>query len=182
MKQDLREELKVPEHTTIAIEGNLFTVKGQKGEVKRTFYNPKITARVIGDAVVFESKKATKQEKKLVKACIAHLKNMINGANQGHIYKLKICSGHFPMTASVKGNVFELKNFYGESVPRTTTLPEGVDVKVEGQFIIIQGVDKAEASKAAALIELLTRRPGFDKRIFQDGIFIVEKDGEPIRG
>jgi large subunit ribosomal protein L6 len=182
MKQDLKEELKIPENTNITLDNRMFTVKGLKGEVKRRFYNPKITARVIGDSVVFESKKATKREKKLIKTYIAHLKSMIKGANEAHVYKLKICSGHFPMTASVKGSLFELKNFYGETVPRTTALPEGVNVKVEGQYILVEGIDKAAASRAASLIELLTRRSGFDKRIFQDGIFIVEKDGEPVKG
>ncbi|HJX05445.1 MAG TPA: 50S ribosomal protein L6 [Candidatus Nanoarchaeia archaeon] len=182
MKQDLKEELRIPENTTMTLDNRIFTIKGPKGEVKKRFYNPKITARIIGNSVVFESKKATKREKKLIKTYIAHLKSMIKGANEMHVYKLKICSGHFPMTASVKGNLFELKNFYGETVPRTTALPEGVNVKVDGQYILIEGADKAAASKAASLIELLTRRPGFDKRIFQDGIFIVEKDGEPLRG
>jgi large subunit ribosomal protein L6 len=180
MKQDLQEELPIPENTTIILDGGLFTVKGPKGEVKRRFHNPKITSKIIDNHVLFESIKATKREKKLIKSYLAHLKGMIKGVNQGHTYKLKICSGHFPMTASVKGNVFELKNFFGETVPRFITLPEGLNVKVDGQIIIIEGVDKEAASKAAALIELVSRRPGFDKRIFQDGVFIIEKDGEPI--
>lgn len=180
MKQDLQEELIIPEKTTILLDKGLFTVKGPKGEVKRKFHNPRIVSKIAGDKVVFESAKATKREKKLIKSYLAHLKSMIKGVNQGHVYKLKICSGHFPMTASVKGTVFELKNYFGETVPRTTTMPEGLNIKVDGQFIIIEGVDKEAASKAASLIELVSRRPGFDKRIFQDGIFIIEKDGEPI--
>ncbi|MBN2459413.1 50S ribosomal protein L6 [Candidatus Woesearchaeota archaeon] len=180
MKQDMKEELLIPENINITIEGGLFTVKGPEGEVKRTFHNPKIESKIDGNALVFESKKATKREKKLIKGYLAHLRNMIKGVSQGHSYKLKICSGHFPMTASVKGNIFELKNFFGETVPRTTALPPGLNIKVDGQFIIIEGADKEAASKAASLMELLSRRPGFDKRIFQDGIYIIEKDGEPV--
>ena len=84
------------------------------------------------------------------------------------------------MTASVKGNVFEIKNFVGETIPRTLTLPDGVKVIVDGQFIIIEGTNKEKAGQTAALIEKLTRRAAFDKRIFQDGIYVIEKDGKPV--
>jgi large subunit ribosomal protein L6 len=45
----------------------------------------------------------------------------------------------------------------------------------------VEGIDKELTSQTAALIEKLTRRPGFDKRIFQDGIFMIEKDGKPLK-
>ena len=181
MKQDLREELEIPEATNIRIEKGVFLVKGEKGELQKTIHNPKISSRIIGNQVVFESKRATQREKKLIKTYLAHLKNMILGVSKGHSYKLKICSGHFPMSVSVKGDVFEIKNFIGETVPRTITIPQGVSVKVEGQFIVVEGINKDLASQTAALIEKLTRRPGYDKRVFQDGIFIIEKDGKPIK-
>lgn len=182
MKQTLKEELEIPENTFITIDKGVFTVKGPKGEIKRTLYNPRIISKIMDKKVVFEAPKATKREKKLIMSYLAHLKCMIKGVNQGHVYKLKICSGHFPMSVNVKGEVFELKNYFGETVPRTTTLPKGVNIKIDGQFIILDGVDKEAVSKAASLIELLSRRPGFDKRVFQDGIYIIEKDGEPVTG
>ncbi|MBW2991149.1 50S ribosomal protein L6 [Candidatus Woesearchaeota archaeon] len=180
MKTDLREELEIPEGASIKIEGGVFVVKGEKGELQKKLDNPSIVSRVIGNKIVFEAKKATQRQKKLVKAYLAHLRNMIRGVAQGHSYKLKICSGHFPMSVGVKGNMFEIKNFIGETVPRTMTIPEGISVKIEGQFILVEGIGKELAGQTAALIEKLTKRPGYDKRIFQDGIFIIEKDGKPV--
>ncbi len=180
-RADMKEELGVPEGVTIKIEDGIFMVKGQKGDVHKKLYNPRVVSRVIGNKIVFEAKGATQREKKLIKSYLAHLRNMLRGVGEGHSYKLKICSGHFPMAVSVKGEVFEIKNFIGETVPRTLNLPEGVNVKIEGQEILVEGVDKEKTSQTAALIEKLTRRPGFDKRIFQDGIFMIEKDGKPIK-
>lgn len=171
----------MPEGIAVKIENKIFWVKGKKGEVQKKLYNPRINSRIVGNKIVFESKKATQREKKLIKAYLAHLRNMIKGVNEGHSYKLKICSGHFPMSVGVKGNVFEIKNFIGETVPRTLTIPEGVKVTADGQFIVVEGINKDLTSQTAALIEKLTRRPGFDKRIFQDGIFIIEKDGRPLK-
>ena len=181
MKKDLTEELEIPGGTAISIEKGVFIVKGPKGEEHKKLHNPKVISRIVGNKVVFESKKVTQREKKLIKSYLAHLRNLIQGVNEGHSYKLKICSGHFPMSVGVRDNVFEIKNFIGETVPRTLTIPEGIKVTVDGQFITVDGINKDLASQTAALIEKLTRRPGFDKRIFQDGIFIIEKDGKPLK-
>jgi large subunit ribosomal protein L6 len=180
MKQEIHEELEIPQGTSIKVDGDTFTVQGLKGETQKKLYNPKIKAIVTSNLIVFEAKKGTQREKRLIKAYIAHLKSMIKGVGQTHNYKLKICSSHFPMTASVKGNVFEIKNFVGETIPRTLALPEGVKVSVDGQFIIVEGVNKEKTGQTAALIEKLTRRAAFDKRIFQDGIYVIEKDGKPV--
>jgi len=181
MRLTLKEELKIPAGLSITIDKGIFIVKGPKGELLKKLHNPKISSRIVGDTLLFESKNATRREKKIIKTYIAHLRNMIKGVSQTHSYKLKVCSGHFPMNVGVKGNLFEIKNFLGETIPRTLTIPAGVSIKVEGQFITVEGINKELTGQTAALIEKLTRRPGFDKRIFQDGIFIIEKDGKPVR-
>ena len=180
MKQEIHEELELIQGTSIKIGDGVFTVQGPKGEIKKKLYNPKIKASVTNNLVVFEAKKGTQREKRLIKAYIAHLKSMMKGVNQLHNYKLRICSGHFPMTVSVKGNVFEIKNFVGETIPRILSLPEGAKVSIDGHFIIVESVNKEIAGQTAALIEKLTRRAAFDKRVFQDGIYIIEKDGKPV--
>ena len=55
-----------------------------------------------------------------------------------------------------------------------------MSVKVEAKDVIVESVDKELAGETAASIEELTKRPGFDKRIFQDGIYIYYKDGKGI--
>jgi large subunit ribosomal protein L6 len=110
----------------------------------------------------------------------AHIKNLIRGVMEGHLYKLKICSGHFPMSVSVSGEEFIIKNFMGENVPRTLKLKENVSVKVEGDQVIVESIDKEKAGQTAADIEQLTRVTNKDLRIFQDGIYITFKDGKEI--
>jgi large subunit ribosomal protein L6 len=180
MKQLIKEELEIQQGTSIRVDNGIFTITGPKGEVKKELHNPQIQSNVSSNTVTFEAKRGTQREKRLIKAYLAHIKSMIKGVNQGHAYKLKICSGHFPMTVSVKGNVFEIKNFIGESVPRAMQIPAGAKVTIDGQFVIVESISKEIAGRTAALIEILTRRAAFDKRRFQDGIFIIEKDGKPV--
>ena len=81
---------------------------------------------------------------------------------------------------SFAGDVFTIKNFIGEKVTRTLNLKKGADVKIQGNEVIVESSDKEIASQTAADIEQLTRRTGYDRRIFQDGIYIFIKDGKEI--
>ena len=111
----------------------------------------------------------------------AHIKNMIKGVSEGFVYTLKICSSHFPMSVSVSGNKLEVKNYLGEKVPRVLNLVENVKVTINGEEVVVESSDKELAGQTAANIELLTRRSGFDRRVFQDGIYITEKAGKIVK-
>ena len=56
----------------------------------------------------------------------------------------------------------------------------GVKVTIAGTDITVESHNKEWAGSQASAIELLTRRPGFDTRVFQDGIYITEKDGKKV--
>lgn len=181
VKDDLTVEIVVPEGITPSLQGTILVIKGQKGEVRRNFANPKVLVKIDGSKIVLHSKKVSKRENKLVRTFESHIKNMINGAKDGVNYKLKICSGHFPMNVTVSGQDFSIKNFLGEKVPRKLALKPGVSVKLDGTIINVDGIDIELVSQTAADIEQLTRRSGFDKRVFQDGIYIIAKDGKDIK-
>ncbi len=182
MKENkISEELEVPEGVEVKIEKGLVTVKGKKGECSKNLIDPRVNIELKDGKVVFTAKKATKREKTRIGAYYSHVKNMIKGASEGHVYKLKVCSGHFPMNASVSGKEFVVKNFLGEKKPRIFKLKEGVDVKVEGDAVTVESCSKELAGQTAADIEMLTKITNRDLRIFQDGIYITEKDGKAIR-
>jgi large subunit ribosomal protein L6 len=174
-------ELKIPEKVTVEIREGLFTVKGPKGEVSRKFIFPKITITKEGDNVIFDVKKPTKREKAAVFTTQAHLNNMFKGVLNLCVYKLKICSGHFPMKVNYKNNILEVKNYMGETVARTVKIRPGVDVVVKEPEITVTSPNKELAALTAAAIEQMTRRANFDRRIFQDGIYITHKDGVDIK-
>jgi len=181
MKRCFETEVEIPEGCTIEIANRLIKVTGAKGTVEKVVKNKLLKHEIEKDKIKLFGDKNTKPYKKIVLTFVAHIKNMIKGATIGHVYKLKICSGHFPMSAAVKGDVFELKNFIGESKPRTLKLHlDYVQVKINGTEIVVEGINKEKTAQTAASIEALTRRPKFDKRRFQDGIYIIDKDGKLI--
>jgi large subunit ribosomal protein L6 len=48
-------------------------------------------------------------------------------------------------------------------------------VKVTGTDIAVTGINIEEVGQTAANMEKATQRGGFDKRVFEDGIYIVKK-------
>jgi large subunit ribosomal protein L6 len=173
--------VEIPEKVTTDLKDGLFTVKGPKGEVKRAFIFPRITIVKEGNTIVFTALKPTKREKAAIFTTEAHLKNMFKGVLHGSLYKLKICSGHFPMKVTLKGNVLEVKNYMGETVPRTLKIKPGVDVQVKEPEITVSSPNRELAAQTAAAIEQIARRASFDRRVFQDGIYITMKDSIELK-
>ena len=180
-KEGILKEIELPENVTASASGQFLLVKGPKGNVERKFKQHTISIKIEGKNIILESQRGLKKDKKIIGSLAAHIRNMIKGSLQNHTYILKICSGHFPMNVGVSGSKLVVKNFLGEKVPRTLHLKEGVDVKVEGDLVYVTGADKEIAGQVSADIEQLTRRPGYDTRVFQDGCYIISKDGKELK-
>ena len=180
MRKEIFQEIKIPGGVSVEIEGGSIIVKGAEGENKRTFNTLGLEFKKENDKIILGSKKATKKNKKIINSIAAHIRNMVKGAQKKFEYKLKICFSHFPFTVSISGDKAEIKNFLGEKVPRTLILPKEVEIKTDKENITIFSKDKELAGKVAADFERVTKVREKDKRIFQDGIYIIEKAGRKI--
>jgi large subunit ribosomal protein L6 len=178
--EKLETKLPIPEGVTFAYNNGICKVSGPKGDVEKKLFHPGMEIISQDGQVEISYKKATKRETKVMFTYQAHIKNMVEGVQNGCKYELKICSGHFPMNVAVSGDKFIVKNFIGEKVPRVVIIKNGVSVKVNGDSVVVEHQSKEFAAQTAADIEKLTKRTGFDTRIFQDGIYIVNKNGKQM--
>ncbi|MBW3019209.1 50S ribosomal protein L6 [Candidatus Woesearchaeota archaeon] len=175
MKLPIKEELVLPEGITASLSDGVLTVKGPKGEVSRSLLHPKIDVSLKGNTLTLFCERGTKREKNIMFTFVAHINNMIKGVQEPFVFKLKVCSGHFPMTVAYKNDQFEVKNFLGEKYPRIIKIKKGADVKISGQDIVVTSVDLELAGGIASDIEGMTKKGTRDTRRFQDGIYITEK-------
>jgi len=180
-KEQMEIKVDIPEGVEVSIEKK-YTIHVKKGDksLARRLTHKKIKFSVENNQFIIKSTRATRSEKKIMGTYHAHMKNTFKGITEGHEYLLRICSDHFPMNVSVKNNIFEIKNFLGEKFPRIYKLKENVNVSVKGSDVIVKSIDKEIAGLTAGAIEQLTRIKKKDRRIFQDGIFIVNKDGKLV--
>ncbi len=174
-------EIELPNGVNAAVNGQFLLIDGPKGEAKRETKQQNVSIETGDRKIILHSKKDTKKDRKNIGSMMAHIKNMIKGTLQNHVYILRICSGHFPMNVTTSGNKLVVKNFLGEKVPRVLQLKEGAEVRVENDYIYVTSLSKEITGQVSADIEQLTRRPGFDTRIFQDGIYVVNKDGKELK-
>lgn len=180
MKQDIKKEIALPAGVTARLDNSVLILKGPQGEVRRDFRYPGISISIVPGKIVVSAEKGSKKEKTIIGSFTAHIRNLVNGVQQHHVYKLKICSGHFPMTVTASGQEFLIKNFLGESVPRRIALEPGVTVKVQDKDVLVTSPDKELAGKTAAKIEQACRITNRDRRIFMDGIWMTEKAGKAV--
>lgn len=165
----------VPGGVTVNLDKAVLTVKGPKGELSRNFAHPGIVVAVNGAEVSVSCEYPRIKDKAMVGTYVAHIRNMIHGVTEGYTYQLKIVFSHFPMKVAVKGDRVEINNYMGGHAPRFANIVRGCTVKVNGQDVTVEGIDIEACGQTAANLERATSRLGFDKRTFQDGIYIVHK-------
>jgi large subunit ribosomal protein L6 len=174
----LKDEIEVPEKVQVNLEpGGIVKIKGPNGEVSKELAHPRIKIEKKGKFVVVSCEMGRKKEKALVGTYGAHIRNMLVGVTKGFEYKMKIVYAHFPIKASVKGDTFVIENFLGEKSPRKTRILGATKVNVKGDLVDLTGADVEAVGQTAANIERATKIKGFDPRVFQDGIYIIQKPG-----
>ena len=171
--------ISIPDDVNISLEGPIVTISKDGKSLTREFYHNKIVVSHEDNLLKVFCPLPRRSEKALAGTWAAHIRNMIEGIENGFEYRLKAVFSHFPMTLKVEGNTFIITNMLGEKVPRRANLPwtpSEVDVRIENKSdVIITGVDREKVGQTAANIELACKVKKRDPRVFQDGIYIVSK-------
>ena len=175
-RDKFREEIELPEGITATIEKEELILKKENKEIRRKL-NSLIGLKIENNKILIKIKKTNKRDKKIFGTFKAHIKNMIKGLTEGFTYKLQISNVHFPMNVSYDKTTNELivKNFLGEKKDRRIKLKENVDVNIDKEIIELTSYNIEKAGQTAADIEKGTKVRNKDRRIYQDGIFIIEK-------
>ncbi len=169
-------EVNVPQGVTVTLSGATLTLKGQKGQVSREFRFPNIRLASADGKIVVEATKVDKQAKAIVGTYASHIRNMVTGVTDGYEYSMKIVYSHFPIQVKVEGkDKVSIGNFLGERKPRYASIMGETKVVVAGDKVTINGNNKENVGQTAANIEQACRIRKRDPRVFQDGVYIINK-------
>jgi large subunit ribosomal protein L6 len=171
----------LPDDVTYEYDNSIVTFNGPEGTIEKDVTDKRIS--VSGDdELILTYPAANKTAKRVIYSNASRLRNAAHGVVDPWTYTMKICSGHFPMQVQVQDDELVIENFIGESTPRSIestprsiTIPDDVDIDVDGDDLLLTSFDKERAGQVAGRIENMCKRTGFDERIFQDGIYITEK-------
>lgn len=165
----------IPGGVSVSQDGNTVKVTGPRGELSRNFAHPRVNIAV-GEEVVVSCEYPRIKDKAMLGTYEAHIRNMIKGVTSGFTYHMKVVFSHFPMKVAVKDDRVQIDNYMGGKAPRFADIVgPSTKVKVNGADVTIESNSIEDCGQTAANIEKATSRRGFDKRVFQDGIYIVEK-------
>jgi len=167
--------IQVPDDVEVTIEGRTVTVKGVNGTLIRDFSHAPISIELYGKEIRVWAEWPRKKEAALVGTIYSHIQNMITGVRTGFARKLKIVFSHFPISVKVKDKTVLIENFTGERRPRKAKMAGDVQVKVQSEDIIVQGINLEDVSQTAANIEQATKVKKKDPRVFLDGIYVYER-------
>jgi len=168
-------EVKIPSNFNVRVESGriLATISGEESLV--VFDSKKIKVEVKGDAIeITPLRKVRRETNAMMRSVLKHLQNVFAGAANAYSKKLQVVYAHFPISVEVKGQTVNIKNFLGEKLPREADIVGKAQVAVSGQDITVKGPSKDGVGQTAANIIQAVRITGKDRRVFQDGIYLVK--------
>lgn len=127
----------IPEKTEASMNAGVFSVKGPKGSLERSFRSD-VAIVIEGKHVSLSIPKENNQTKALWGTYASHIKNMIKGVNDGFEKKLILEGVGFK--SQVNGDKLVLA--LGFSHPVEVPIPQGLSMKAEKNLLTISGIDK----------------------------------------
>ena len=168
-------KVKIPDGVKAILDGMHLRVPGPKGQLSRNVRFPQVTVTCDGNEVVIATESRRKEITAMVGTLEAHTKNMFRGVTDGYEYRMKVVYSHFPIQLKLQGNKLEIANFLGEKKARHARIEQGVTVKVGNDEVVLTGIDRELVGTTAANIEHATHIRDRDPRVFQDGIYMVQR-------
>jgi len=168
-------KVKIPDGVKASLDGMHLRVTGPKGQLSRNVRFPQVIVTCDGNEVVIATESRRKEIMAMVGTLEAHTKNMFRGVTEGYEYRMKVVYSHFPIQLKLQGNKLEIANFLGEKKARYARIEQGVTAKVGNDEVVLTGIDRELVGTSAANIEHATHIRDRDPRVFQDGIYMVQR-------
>ncbi len=167
--------IEIPDGVNVTVENISVMIKGKLGQIQRDIWYPGITIKKENSRLVIGTEIPRREQLAMLGTFESHLKNMIAGVTKGYEYTMKVVYSHFPIQLKTEGNKVVINNFLGEKKSRKASIKGDSRVTIKGDQVIITGINKEDVGQTAANIHLATKIKRFDPRVFQDGVYLVER-------
>lgn len=166
--------IQIPGGTTVSFNDSVFSVKGPKGELSKTFKN-NIAINITDKEITLSPNDDSNFSYALWGTYASHIINMIAGVTTPYEKKLALEGVGYRMAIEGKTIILNL----GFSHDVRVEIPEGLTVAVEKNSMTITGIDKEQVGQFAANIRSLKKpEPYKGKGIRYVGEYIRRKQGK----
>jgi large subunit ribosomal protein L6 len=165
----------VPANVTVAVDNNVVTVKGPKGELTQAMH-PDMIIEVEGNTVLVKRPSEVKEHKSLHGLTRTLISNMIEGVEKGYKKELEVLGVGYRVAKEGKNLVMNL----GYSHQVIMEEIEGITIEVPApNKIIVSGIDKQAVGQFAAEVrEKRSPEPYKGKGIRYAGEVVRRKEGK----
>jgi len=173
-----KKPIDLPKGVDVKIDGQNVTVKGPKGEMKKTF-SDRLTIEKNGTVVEVKRSTDERTDRALHGLTRALLANMVSGVSTGFSKVLEITESSTGYRAEMKGKDLELFLGYSHSIPFPA--PTGITFASDPKTrtITISGIDKELVGEIASRIrKLRPPEPYNGKGIKYQGEIVRRKAGK----
>lgn len=171
-----RKPLIVPSGVNVRMEGAKVFVKGPKGELSLSLPEG-IQASLKDNRVELLRASDSRQHRSLHGLSRTLVANMVEGTEKGYTKLLDIDGVGFK--AEMRGTSLNLS--LGFSSPVVYMIPKGVSIKVEGNTVVVNGIDKQQVGDVAAAIRRFhPAEPYKGKGIRYRGEYVRRKAGKTV--
>lgn len=167
----------IPDSVQVNIAGSLITVKGPKGEMQFTL--PRlIKVEVVEGEIIVTRTNESGPAKAFHGTTRSVVSNLVKGVTDGFTRELELVGTGY--RARVSGQKLTLSVGYSHEVD--FMVPQGIEVKVEGNLIKLSGIDKHEVGQVAANIRAVKKpEPYKGKGIRYVGEVVRRKAGKAVK-
>lgn len=148
-----RKPITIPSGVAVTVEGRRVSVVGPKGSLTREVH-PRMVVKLDDGLLQISRPTDQWQDKALHGLTRTLLANMVEGVTKGFERRLELFGVGYRAQVQKGALVLHL----GYSHPITYLIPPGVEIKVEGNTIVVSGIDKQFVGQVAATIRDF-RRP-----------------------
>jgi large subunit ribosomal protein L6 len=170
-----RQPIPVPAGVTVAIEPELVTVNGPKGELSERIHRD-ITVERVGEEVLVKRPTDRGEHRALHGLTRTLVANMVQGVTDGFEKRLEIQGVGY--RAQLRGRDLELA--LGYSHPIAVKAPDGIEFEVpQPTRVVVRGASKQQVGEIAALIRKQRKpEPYKGKGIRYEGEYVARKVGK----
>ncbi len=139
--------IQIPKDVKVDIKDDIISIKGPKGELKRTI-NSKVNLNIEDDNILVTVNDDSKESNACHGLSRALIANMVNGVSKGFERILEIVGVGYRAEMAGRTTTFHL----GYSHPIVYELPQGIDANIDKSKITLSGIDKELLGRTAAKI------------------------------